>query len=169
MGLPGGTSGKEPSCHGRKQRFRFDLWVRKIPWSRAWQPNPVFLPGRITMDRESWWTIVHGIAKSQTWLNDWAQSALAKEVGSWVNYFLNKSKHFMLTLISEVINQGKIPFSYLHPFYPHTWKCTHVCSLTTGNTEKVLFGNSWKKLCWVCIGSCNSECMLGPSALTTPC
>ena len=24
---------------------RFDPWVRKIPWSRAWQPTPVFLPG----------------------------------------------------------------------------------------------------------------------------
>ena len=23
----------------------FDPWVRKIPWRRAWQPTPVFLPG----------------------------------------------------------------------------------------------------------------------------
>ena len=23
---------------------RFDPWVRKIPWRRAWQPTPVFLP-----------------------------------------------------------------------------------------------------------------------------
>ena len=22
-----------------------DTWVRKIPWRRAWQPTPVFLPG----------------------------------------------------------------------------------------------------------------------------
>ena len=22
-----------------------DLWVRKIPWRRKWQPTPVFLPG----------------------------------------------------------------------------------------------------------------------------
>jgi len=21
-------------------------WVRKIPWSRKWQPTPVFLPGK---------------------------------------------------------------------------------------------------------------------------
>ena len=27
------------------QRLRFDPWVRKIPWRRAWQPTPVFLPG----------------------------------------------------------------------------------------------------------------------------
>ena len=26
-------------------RRRFDPWVRKIPWRRAWQSTPVFLPG----------------------------------------------------------------------------------------------------------------------------
>ena len=25
---------------------RFDPWVRKIPWSRKWQPTSVFLPGK---------------------------------------------------------------------------------------------------------------------------
>ena len=24
-----------------------DTWVRKIPWRRAWQPTPVFLPGKL--------------------------------------------------------------------------------------------------------------------------
>ena len=23
----------------------FDPWIGKIPWRRAWQPTPVFLPG----------------------------------------------------------------------------------------------------------------------------
>ena len=35
--------GKEPACQCR--RLRFDPWVRKIPWMRAWQPTSVFLPG----------------------------------------------------------------------------------------------------------------------------
>ena len=26
-------------------RPRFDPWIGKIPWRRAWQPTPVFLPG----------------------------------------------------------------------------------------------------------------------------
>ena len=26
------------------KRLRFGPWVRKIPWSRKWQPSPVFLP-----------------------------------------------------------------------------------------------------------------------------
>ena len=27
------------------QDTRFNPWVGKIPWRRAWQPKPVFLPG----------------------------------------------------------------------------------------------------------------------------
>ena len=34
----------------RHRRLRFDPWLGKIPWRRAWQPTPVFLPG------ESPWT-----------------------------------------------------------------------------------------------------------------
>ena len=46
LGLPSGTGGKEPTCQCRRcKRHRFDPWIRKIPWRRAWQPTPVFLPG----------------------------------------------------------------------------------------------------------------------------
>ena len=33
---------KNHACQCR--RGRFDPWVWKIPWRRAWQPTPVFLP-----------------------------------------------------------------------------------------------------------------------------
>ena len=42
-GLPWWLSGKESVNQYR--RGRFDPWVRKIPWRRAWRPTPVFLPG----------------------------------------------------------------------------------------------------------------------------
>ena len=42
-GLPWWLSGKQSACQHR--RCGFDLWVGKIPWRRAWQPTPVFLPG----------------------------------------------------------------------------------------------------------------------------
>ena len=29
----------------RHRRCGFSPWLRKIPWRRAWQPTPVFLPG----------------------------------------------------------------------------------------------------------------------------
>ena len=42
----GNTSGKEAACQcWRHKRCRFDPWVGKVPWRRAWQPTPVFLPG----------------------------------------------------------------------------------------------------------------------------
>ena len=45
-GFPGGSSGKELSCRCRRpKRSKFNPWVRKIPWRRAWQPTPEFLPG----------------------------------------------------------------------------------------------------------------------------
>ena len=34
-----------PVKAGRRKRYRFDPWVRKIPWRRAQQPTPVLLPG----------------------------------------------------------------------------------------------------------------------------
>ena len=45
-GFPSGASGKEPACQCRRcKRHGFDPWVGKIPWRRAQQPTPVFLPG----------------------------------------------------------------------------------------------------------------------------
>ena len=48
QGLSGGSAGKESAS------IAGDLgskpWIGKIPWRRAWQPTPVFLPG------ESLWT-----------------------------------------------------------------------------------------------------------------
>ena len=44
--FPGAASGKEPACQCRRPTWlKFNLWVRKIPWSSKWQPTPVFLPG----------------------------------------------------------------------------------------------------------------------------
>ena len=51
-GFPGGTTGKESACQCRRtKRNGFDLWVGKIPWRKAWQPNPVFLPGESPVQR----------------------------------------------------------------------------------------------------------------------
>ena len=36
---------KNPPANAGDIRDGFDTWVEKIPWRRAWQPTPVFLPG----------------------------------------------------------------------------------------------------------------------------
>ena len=58
------------------RRCRFDLWVRTIPWRRALQATPVFLPGEFhdkplqfsclenSLDRRAWWATVHGVTES---------------------------------------------------------------------------------------------------------
>jgi len=47
MDFPGGASKKKNfACQrGRHKRQRFNPWVGKIPWRRAWHPTPVFLSG----------------------------------------------------------------------------------------------------------------------------
>ena len=45
ISFPGGASGKEPTCQCRRLwRHRCSPRVGRIPWRRAWQPTPVFLP-----------------------------------------------------------------------------------------------------------------------------
>ena len=57
-------SGKEAACQSERcKRLGFDPWVRKIPWRRAWQPTPVFLPGE---SHGLPWVTFHGVTKGQT-------------------------------------------------------------------------------------------------------
>ena len=42
--LPRRLTGKELT--GQCRQCGFDLWARKIPWRRKWQPTPVFSPGK---------------------------------------------------------------------------------------------------------------------------
>ena len=44
VALPGGSVVKKPPVMQELQRCGVDPWVRKIPWTRKWQPAPVFLP-----------------------------------------------------------------------------------------------------------------------------
>ena len=68
--LPRWHSGKESACQCRRcKRHKFDPWVGKMPWRRAWGPtryscleNP--------MDRGAWMAAVHAVAESQTRLSD---------------------------------------------------------------------------------------------------
>ena len=51
-GLPRWCHGKESACQcRRRKRHRFNPSVGKIPWSREWQPTPVFLPEKSHIQR----------------------------------------------------------------------------------------------------------------------
>ena len=82
-GLPRWLSGWRTCLQRRRhRRCGFDPWVGKIPWRRAWQPTPVFLPGESR--GWAWWTVIHSVTKSWTqrkWLSTHTHTQ------SWVEVF----------------------------------------------------------------------------------
>ena len=53
---------KNPPANAGDKRCLFNPRVGKIPWSRAWQPTPVFLPGEFHGGAR--WATVHRVRKS---------------------------------------------------------------------------------------------------------
>ena len=61
--IPRCSCGKGPTYQRRRhKRPRFDPWVKKIPWRRAWQLTPVFLPGEFHGQRS-----LAGYIQSMRW------------------------------------------------------------------------------------------------------
>ena len=42
---------KKTTCRCMRQEMRVNPGIRKIPWRRAWQPTPLFLPGNFHEQR----------------------------------------------------------------------------------------------------------------------
>ena len=56
-------SSKKFACNeGNTRRCKFVPWDKKILWSKKWQPAPYSCLEN-SMDRWTWWTIVHGDGK----------------------------------------------------------------------------------------------------------
>ena len=68
--LPRWHSGKESAYQSRRhRRLGFNPWIRKLLWSRKWQPPPVFLPGKFYGQKGAWWLKIHEVIKGQTQLS----------------------------------------------------------------------------------------------------
>ena len=80
--FPRWLSGKESTCQCR--RLRFNPWVWKIPWSRKWQPIPVFLPGKSHEQRSLVSYNPSGCKKLDTteWLSVHAHTHQGEEEGN---------------------------------------------------------------------------------------
>ena len=84
MGLPRWCSDKESACQCK--RCNFDPWVGKIPWSREWQPAPVFLPWKLSGQRSLTGYSTWGCKELDT--TEWLSTHIARilavtETGSW--------------------------------------------------------------------------------------
>ena len=86
--LPRQHSDKESACQcWRHRRCKFDPWVGKISWRRAWQPTPVFLPGeshgqRSLVGYSAWGQSMGYSPWGQTQLSNWAHTqSYMEEVG----------------------------------------------------------------------------------------
>ena len=103
-GLPRWCSGKEFVCQCRRcKRWGFNPWVRKIPWSRKWQPNPVFLPGKFHGQR--------GLAGYSPWGSqkvghDWACTHIHTHTHT-------HTKPYSTSLVREPFHRRKS-----HPLFP---------------------------------------------------
>ena len=80
MRADGGASRKK-SAHKcrRHKRWRFDPWVGKIPWRRAWQPTPYSCLEN-PMDRGAWLATAHKVTQSRTQLKWFSMHACTTSV-----------------------------------------------------------------------------------------
>ena len=60
----------------------WETWVRSLgredPLEESMATHSSILAWRIPMDRGSWWATVHGVAKSQTKLNNYKKQLVSK-------------------------------------------------------------------------------------------
>ena len=111
--LPRWHSGKESACQPKRcKRCRFNPWIRKISWRRAWQPTPVFLPGKS-----------HG-QRSMAGYSPW----VAKELE--MIYWLNNNNSMRLQPLKVPGLERKLVFNPLV-----RWPLNSMACFTTIKTE----------------------------------
>ena len=68
-----------------------ETWVSSLGWEdpleEGMATHSSILAWRIPIDRGAWWAIVLGVAKSWTWLSDWAQICLLTEEADFTKIF----------------------------------------------------------------------------------
>ena len=113
--LPWWLSGKEHSCQCRTHRqHRFNPWVGKMPWRRAWQHTPVLLPGK---------------SHAQRMLVDYSQSVTTESLKNKKNNIRHTSSHFLLrnplACFITIINQDIWDDTLLKTFLKVQCRCTN--------------------------------------------
>ena len=103
------------------RRWGFRPWVWKIPWRRAWQPTPVFLPGESNGQRRLAGCSPWGCKESDT-TEQLTLSLSATSYKAWLPIIVNTESRFTrplsqashVSLISEKMHTS-IPLQWNHP------------------------------------------------------
>ena len=100
------------------RRLGLDPWVGKISWRRKWQPTPVFLcgyscPWKSHGQRSPAGYIVHGVAKSQTLLSNWAHTC----PHLIISFSRNQLSLFIVIILSVSLFVCTCYLSNFLPFY----------------------------------------------------
>ena len=110
-------------------RPRFDPWVRKIPWSREWQPLQYFCLEN-PLDKGAWLAIVHRVTKSWTRLRNFHYL--------WSNYLKKRESTFfsfgyLLPFSSpnppNTLKPNSAPIPSVQPTLPSAVDPTLLCTL----------------------------------------
>ena len=94
----------------------FDAGVGKIPWRRAWQPTPVFLP-RESHGQRSLGDTIHSFAQGWAGLKQLSRHACT--VSGFMEHTTQQT--------NKMFNSTIIPLTLLHPSHPciiifHVWE-----------------------------------------------
>ena len=128
---PGGSAGEEICLQCRRPGF--DPWVGKIPWRRAWQPIPVFSPGKSPGTEEPgglqsmrWQRVGHNWPTKHN-SNNSRTSFLQQPVPLHHGFFFSGCRIIFMRinpLCKQTHNKKTMPCLFLHPIslFPFTTK-----------------------------------------------
>ena len=130
-------SGKESACQCRRhRRYRFSSWVEKI--SEGGHGNALqYSRLENSMDRGTWWAIVHGVGKSWTW-----QSMDAK-ILFYILFYCGLLQDIVYSSLTLLMIHSVCATS--HPLILNSPSLPPPCPLPLSNPNSVL---------WVCESFC---------------
>ena len=141
---------KNTPVNAGDKRHRFDPWVGKIPWRRAWQPTPIFLPRESQEQRSLAGDRPCGCRVRHDWSDLLCKQTLKGRVGKvrWVAVvsFFVKLVTWDIKMNGWDIHWGRRVLGNISWFLsqPH---------LSEGRKD---FWKSWSNVSWLC-------CMMGTS------
>ena len=137
------SSGKESTWQCRRpRRHRFNPWVGKILWRRAWQPTPVFLPGKSQGQRslEAYSPRGHKRVGPNLGLNNnievhWYLTCRHRPAGmDLCECFSSPSSSKLCPLFPLSLIFSLLPLSWVHPLliiptFPPNIEWMHMCPI----------------------------------------